>query len=874
MFTLVQGSKYLATSFVQHVNGHFIAFVRCGGRWLKCDDSVVTDFATPSTIWPTLIFLEKYRRRSILGPSALRPAAQVERLRNLPLQLSRAVLEAGCGSGAGQDMSGQSVGSLCRRVRDVATVRRIGLFASGERLRRKNLQRSRKRTLSADASLPLAKKRKADQRRRTDRKQQRAGRKQQRAGRKSKEQRAGRQRKERRAVRNRKQQRAGRLQQRLESRTRQRTVFGGTSATNIDGRREDVWAEEDHPFNRFKANYGLFRAAAEEELREWPELPVSMSHQPCLLCEADFDERPALLQHINEKHGGLQRYRNAMLMLESLCPHVVVGSEVRHYIRNYATFLREARMDWEGSEDMSLRCRLGCCFCARSFWKEELWEVFIGGNQCFMQNPDAVWQLLSVERYQKRWPLIPEEELLASSVSVYNSSRQKVAVLLHKRRVDADMICGKCPAHVCRDCYDAFVSKQPKLCKFALGNDLWLGRPDPLLWQANMTHEMCLALARTVATKVVLRAGGAQPAGASNGTQWDAAFHQSGYIGSSVLFHNGDARHALESLPPRQLNDAMAITFCTDLPQEGQEVGRAAVSKIVELRLKKALFLEQAEALQKTNAVYAAGVAEINRELLTEWLQDSEEAVPPVVLDCVVTVPVGEDGPGIMRQEGPAQATADHCLVQQDETVFALESQVKDFNEDKTDVSSKIVSLLEKIDELEAAGARSVSVELATLMGEDTTLVDHLGRQRILQLCDEVQETCRKLSAADARRKLELELRDAVMGTSRWFLPSETSGEDPVQEDADTGYAAKHLFVARGKKPLSLFDWKIWSMAKPKLWRYGDAGNLFDREAPLSTREWAACLLLREAGKKVVVFVVSFVGCSFLFCFACFFLCI
>ena len=222
MFTLVQGSKYLATSFVQHVNGHFIAFVRCGGRWLKCDDSVVTDFATPSTIWPTLIFLEKYRRRSILGPSALRPAAQVEHLRNLPLQLSRAVLEAGCGSGAGQDMSGQSVGSLCRRVRDVATVRRIGLFASGERLRRKNLQRSRKRTLSADASLPLAKKRKADQRRRTDRKQQRAGRKQQRAGRK--QQRAGREQQ---------QQRAGRLQQRLESRTRQRTVFGGTSAKPV-----------------------------------------------------------------------------------------------------------------------------------------------------------------------------------------------------------------------------------------------------------------------------------------------------------------------------------------------------------------------------------------------------------------------------------------------------------------------------------------------------------------------------------------------------------------------------------------------------------------------------------------------------------------
>ena len=36
-------------------------------------------------------------------------------------------------------MSGQSVGSLCRRVRDVATVRRIGLFASGEKIATKEL---------------------------------------------------------------------------------------------------------------------------------------------------------------------------------------------------------------------------------------------------------------------------------------------------------------------------------------------------------------------------------------------------------------------------------------------------------------------------------------------------------------------------------------------------------------------------------------------------------------------------------------------------------------------------------------------------------------------------------------------------------------
>ena len=140
----------------------------------------------------------------------------------------------------------------------------------------------------------------------------------------------------------------------------------------MHGSRQDPWAEEDHPFNRFKANHGLFRAAVEEQLRERPEMAIIMPQQPCLLCEAGFGDRSALLQHIDQKHGGLQRYRNAMLALESLCPHVVVGSEVRQYVRNYATFLREARMDWDGAEDASLRCRLGCCFCARSFWKEEL----------------------------------------------------------------------------------------------------------------------------------------------------------------------------------------------------------------------------------------------------------------------------------------------------------------------------------------------------------------------------------------------------------------------------------------------------------------------------------------------------------------------
>ena len=498
-----------------------------------------------------------------------------------------------------------------------------------------------------------------------------------------------------------------------------------------------------------------------------------------------------------------------------------------------------------------LRCRVGCAFCARSFWTEEMLEVFLHGPENFMQNAEAVWQLLSVDRYHQRWPLIPLKQLEASAVDV-GTSRKRKLVLMHKRRVCPAAVRGEVPVLICSDCQQSFTGKKPTMAKYALANDLWLGRIDPLLWEANVTHEMCLALARTVATKVVLRAGDAQKHGTLSPNQWDHVFQQSGLVGSAVVFHNGDATHAVESLPPRQFNDALAVTFCTEVPEASGEdsAGREVVRRIAHLQLHKDRFVKQATTLRETNPVYAEGVSEINRAVLTEWLQDQECAVPPPVLDCVVTVPVGTAGPGKMRQDGPADATEQRTSPDEEPVVFAMEPTVSDFNDRRNDMCNKIVMLLQKLEELEAAGARSVAVEMESLVDEEETLIDHLGRQRILTLCQEIQESCRKLSSQELRRKLEGELRDAVMGKSRWFLASESQPGSQTEGHAEVGvtteYAVPHLAVARGKKPLSLWDWKIWTMSRPRLWRYGDGGNLFERDTSLSTTEWAACLLLRE----------------------------
>lgn len=95
---------------------------------------------------------------------------------------------------------------------------------------------------------------------------------------------------------------------------------------------------------------------------------------------------------------------------------------------------------------------------------------------------------------------------------------------------------------------------------------------------------------------------------------------------------------------------------------------------------------------------------------------DEQKQVPSAVLDCVVDVPVGAAGPGKMREEGPDKATAAYVSSVREETVFALEPQVSDFNEEHTDVCSKIVSLLQQLEELEDAGARSVAVEMASIV--------------------------------------------------------------------------------------------------------------------------------------------------------------
>ena len=74
------------------------------------------------------------------------------------------------------------------------------------------------------------------------------------------------------------------------------------------------------------------------------------------------------------------------------------------------------------------RQRAACVFCARSHWLEELHDLHLAGEECFMSNPNAVWKMLQVSTYAERWPLIAATgELEASSVTVKAWSEKEAA---------------------------------------------------------------------------------------------------------------------------------------------------------------------------------------------------------------------------------------------------------------------------------------------------------------------------------------------------------------------------------------------------------------------------------------------------------------
>ena len=81
-----------------------------------------------------------------------------------------------------------------------------------------------------------------------------------------------------------------------------------------------------------------------------------------------------------------------------------------------------------------------------------------------------------------------------------------------------------------------FRSDTPWLFKYSLANDLLLGRCDPLFRSSNLSHQMLLALASVVCTKVVLRPDGHRIRDGQEDNTRGFLFFQFGMIGFAMFF--------------------------------------------------------------------------------------------------------------------------------------------------------------------------------------------------------------------------------------------------------------------------------------------------------------------------------------------------
>ena len=328
-FCMLQ-APYRVTGFIWHGHEHYVAYLLSGGRWHCLDDAVVSEVdvaALPSQA--CMVFLQKTVRLSQkVAGAGPRAAGRVPH--PIWMQLPEVLAQAAM-------LPASRLGSFAKRVARKRAIRNGEQRSSSRQQQRSGRQQEQR------SGRPQKQRSGRPQKQRSGRQQQRSGRPQkQRSGRPQK-QRSGRPQKQRsgrpqkqRSGRPQK-QRSGRPQKQRSGRedcreagNRQANAFSATAwSSNMDAARGDVANEVDNPVKRFMHARRLQRRREKESIRLWPQQALQLAEQPCLLCDCvAFRSREELLDHIDEVHGGLQSYRNAFLHLESLCPHVVVGSEV------------------------------------------------------------------------------------------------------------------------------------------------------------------------------------------------------------------------------------------------------------------------------------------------------------------------------------------------------------------------------------------------------------------------------------------------------------------------------------------------------------------------------------------------------------------
>ena len=337
-----------------------------------------------------------------------------------------------------------------------------------------------------------------------------------------------------------------------------------------------------------------------------------------------FPVRTSFDRHKKHSHGGVAEYRKRVLyLMERQGCRKITAQENIIIVQNFAHFQQWSRPGTKANTFSSApeipRCEAACAICQQKDWIEHRFKLALFAptpvaqtlSSCardstsedenvpsatfqrrgaapagdllqrdgvfYLQAPAKVHELLNVERYEERWPLIAREELHASSVE--HPENKTWRWLLHVRRVPVVAAStgaihpGACSSSLqpgdddrppcagigdpaglvwtCWDCLRDIAAKKPIMPLNACANDNWIGRERPHVRDASKATKMLASLGRVCMKQVRL------------GRRGDAAVQQTALAGNTILFAQPTADVPSLELPPPldALVDSLTVIF-------------------------------------------------------------------------------------------------------------------------------------------------------------------------------------------------------------------------------------------------------------------------------------------------------------------------
>ena len=522
------------------------------------------------------------------------------------------------------------------------------------------------------------------------------------------------------------------------------------------------------------------------------------------------------------------------------------------------------RNDWPSLEmngSFEERKEVACATCARLDFLEHMQEVFLfqadeknelteelkgsdqsdsdTGNKNLSQQPlrikdaERVNKLLCVRRYAKRWPLIPKEELYASSVA--HPMFPNMKWLVHSRAVplrsktfgdkgtdttepgSAGVGDPRKTSYLRQLCASKLCRKHPSMPGPALANDMWIGRLPPAFADLTPCEETLLSLGRPCYRKILL---------GKKGMPEDEL--QKGLAGNSVFLAQPTAGVPAMELPPGPacLSDHLVIAFA------GQST--TDLSKARWAMARKSKYLAAARYRKQVCPAFQDVAI---RDNISENILP-EEGVPFSLQSCTVPLPELTD----VKQHFPGLAGSDQHLLQTEANEVSEQDSGSDAQaeEESKTINEPIIALSTAADH-DSTLMFSVFQEKMKLLQEEAMRVASAEKQQLLG-CDGLQTSCVDEGGRQICRKIVLDLQDTAQ---RLHGEARIRIEEAIRESDNHQTADPAALAAPTNEPLSWYKAATWPASFAQF-IYGDGAPALARDKDLLFEEVFEFLLNRQ----------------------------